>query len=137
MISALHIAAFLRRNCAPFLLWQKGMLLFWINWHLREDLVTVITTNGKITGVGMLRTLIDPKDHENLFLHQPEGKHAFIDIAVTQSLSDFKALYLEIRNHIGDKPFVSFIRQLRDDKLRTYQMKTFEKILIGESYGIH
>ena len=137
MITSLHIAAFLRRNHAPFLLWQKGMLLFWINWHLREDLVTVLTRNGRITAVGMLRTLINPNDHENIFLHQPEGQYAFIDLALTESKQDFKTLYFEISKHVGAKPFVSFIRQLKDDKLRTYSMQRFEKLLIGDHYGIH
>ena len=109
------IANFILKHYPPARDWGAAVLVRWVCWHLcNNTLCTVKDDSENIKAVGVARMLMDPFHgaHNGVLTldHDPEGKCAFIDLAVSVDPIATRILVLMLREQFGERDYIAYLK---------------------------
>lgn len=129
-ITAVPIAAFLKRNLGCMTKWTTGRhsrenFMMWLSWNLARFNVCCVTEEGRLSAVGIARTMNDPRAATDQYHAAETGKVLFVDHAVAKTNDGYKCLLRYCRARWPHVERIAFHRSKSGSILKTYDFNTF------------
>ncbi len=110
-MTALKIAAFLRRNSPMCREWPKEELVRWVRWLCAIEAVAVVTNGKRLQAVGVARPVCSIAEAANWYRVSPGGTILWVDLAVSHNPRATGDLLRIARQRWGERLMVAFYRQ--------------------------
>jgi hypothetical protein len=100
-----------------------------IEWYGAQKLLGVITDNGAIQAVAMIRIVDSKEDGLVHYKHNPDGNMIWVDLVASDTKMATAALVTMLWENWGKKQYVGFQKSLRSTFTHVFPSRLLDKVL--------
>ena len=121
-----EIADFVWLRWPPF---RVDKIIDMIDWYSANKLLGVVTDNGAIQAVAMIRIVNSKEEGLEHYKHDPNGSMIWVDLIASDTKIATAALVTMLFENWGKKQYVGFQKSLRSTHVHVFPSRLLDKVL--------
>jgi len=121
-----EIADFVWLRWPPY---RVDKIIDMINWYACNKLLGVVTGDGAIQAVAMIRIVNSKEEGLEHYKHDPNGNMIWVDLIAADTKIATAALVTMLFENWGKKQYVGFQKSLRSTHVHVFPSRLLDKVL--------
>jgi hypothetical protein len=116
--------------------WAKDrqLVLSWVIWFIKQRYAICVSDDREtISGLGLFRPVMRPKDGATHYRHDPEGSVIYCDFIYAAHDRAMRGLIIECIHRFGSRAEVAWTRR---EELRSYSAHRFVQHVLKENHHV-